>query len=325
MTLAPEVLTGKPDLLSDVLARVRLSGAIFLRGEYSAPWALDSPESHELLQLLAPGAKRLILFHIVREGSCWVSARGERVEMRAGDVAVLPFADRHLMGSPGYADAIPIAQLLPPPPWDGVPTCRFEGGGANTSVVCGYLKCDDLLFNPMLRLLPPLFRVRPQPGPAEQWMHACVQYALDENVHRRPGGASVMARLPELLFIEALRLYANGIPANATGWLAAMKDPVVGHALAHMHAEPAHRWSVTELATRSFTSRSVLDDRFRKLLGCSPIRYLTEWRLQLAADLMRGGRIKLADVAQRVGYESEEAFSRAFRRHVGQSPGQWRA
>ncbi|HXN15247.1 MAG TPA: AraC family transcriptional regulator [Usitatibacter sp.] len=313
-----------PDLLSEVLAHVRLSGAIFLRGEYAAPWAFDSPESHELAAVLAPGAKRLILFHIVREGRCWVSAKGERVELAAGDVAVLPFADRHLMGSPGCDKAVPIAELLPPPPWSGVPTCRFDGGGENTGVVCGYLKCDELLFNPALRMLPALFRVRPRPGPGAQWMQACVQYALEETAHRRPGGADLMSRLPELLFIEALRLYAQSVDANARGWLAAMKDPVVSHALAHLHAQPAHKWTVTELATRSFTSRSVLDERFRRLLGCSPIRYLTEWRLQLAADLLRGNRLKLAAVAERVGYESEAAFSRAFRRHAGCSPARWR-
>jgi AraC-like DNA-binding protein len=330
MTVPPDELTAKPgsqpptDLLSDALARVRLSGAIFLRGEYGAPWALDSPESHELVQVLAPGAKRLILFHIVREGRCWVSARGRRVELTAGDVAVLPFADRHLMGSPGCDKAVPIAGLLPPPPWSSIPTCRVDGGGENTGVICGYLKCDDLLFNPFLRLLPPLFRVRPPPGPAAEWMSACVRFALDQGDARRPGSATMMARLPELLFVEALRLYAQDLPGNETGWLAALHDPVVGHALSHLHAEPAHKWTVTELATRSFTSRSVLDERFRRLLDCSPIRYLAEWRLELAADLLRSTRMKVGAVAKQVGYESEEAFSRAFRRRVGTSPARWR-
>jgi transcriptional regulator GlxA family with amidase domain len=154
-------------------------------------------------------------------------------------------------------------------------------------------------------------------------MQACVRYALDESGQKRPGASSLMTRLPELLFIEALRLHAEGLPVDGGGWLAALRDPVVGQALAHLHAEPAHKWTVTELATRSFTSRSVLDDRFRKRLGCSPIRYLTEWRLQLAADLLRTTRLKHAAIAERVGYESEEAFSRAFRRYVGSSPSNW--
>jgi AraC-like DNA-binding protein len=330
MTVPPNELTGKPglqpptDLLSDALARVRLSGAIFLRGEYGAPWALDSPESQDLVQVLAPGAKRLILFHIVREGRCWVSARGDKVELEAGDVAVLPFADRHVMGSPGSGKAVPIAELLPPPPWSGVQTCRVDGGGEKTGVVCGYLKCDDLLFNPFLRLLPPLFRVRPQAGPAAEWMSACVRFALEQGDSARPGSATMMARLPELLFVEALRLHAQDLPGNETGWLAALQDPVVGDALSHLHAEPAHKWTVTELATRCFTSRSVLDERFRRLLDCSPIRYLAEWRLELAADLLRSTRMKIAAVAEQVGYESEEAFSRAFRRRVGTSPARWR-
>lgn len=330
MTIAPERLTGKPrfepprDILSDVLARVRLSGAIFLLGDYRAPWALDSPETCELVQLLAPGARRLILFHILREGRCWVQARGVRVELQAGDIAVLPFADRHVMGSPGCERAVPIAHLLPPPPWEGIPVCRCDGGGESSSVVCGYLKCEELLLGSMLRLLPPLFRARPERGAATQLMHACVEYALDEAAHARAGGATMLARLPELLFVEALRIHAESQPDDATGWLAATRDPVVGHALSHLHAEPARKWSVTELATRCFTSRSVLDERFRRLLGCSPIRYLTEWRLQLAAEALRSTRAKVGAIARDVGYESEEAFSRAFRRYVGSSPGQWR-
>lgn len=330
MTAAPEQLIAKPgiepaqDILSDVLARVRLSGAIFLQGEYAAPWAFDSPESHELIRVLAPGARHLIVFHIVREGRCWVSSRGARLELQAGDVAVLPHADRHVMGSPGHERAVAIAELLPPPPWNGVQVCRYDGGGENTGVVCGYLKCEELLFNPFLRRLPPAFRVRPAPGPAAKWMQACIDYALDESAWRQPGGAALQSRLPEMLFVEALRLYAQGMPGDGIGWLAATQDPVAGHALGLMHADPSRKWSVTELATRCFSSRSVLDERFRRLLGCSPIRYLTEWRLQLAAELLRGTRLKVADVGARVGYDSEEAFSRAFRRHLGSSPARWR-
>lgn len=331
MTVPPHELIEKPglqaspDLLSDALSHVRLSGAIYLRGDYSAPWAFDSPECHEVIEILAPGAQRLIIFHIVREGRCWISARGQRLELEAGDVAVLPFGDRHMMGSEGCDAAVPIVELLPPLPWTGVQTCRVDGGGDNTGVICAYLQCDDLLFNPFLRLLPPVFRVRPQPGPAADWMAACVRFALNQSDEALPGSATMVARLPELLFIEALRMYARELPDTETGWLAALGDPVVGHALSHLHADPARKWTVTELATRCFTSRSVLDERFRRLLGSSPIRYLTEWRLQLAADLLRSTRMKVAAVGEQVGYESEQAFSRAFRRHVGASPARWRA
>ena len=317
------LIADKADLLSDVLSHVRLAGAMFLRGEYSAPWSLDSPDAADLVALLAPGAERLILFHIVNEGSVWVSAGGERVEAEAGDIIVLPHGHRHLMGSAEPAKPVTIAELLPPPPWEGVPYCRLDGGGQKTGIVCGYLRCEELLFNSFLRRLPPIFRVRPTPGPAKEWMQACVTYALDERMHSRQGGATLRARLPELLLMEALRLYCEQTPPD-TGWLAAINDPVVGRALAFLHAEPARKWTVETLARAAATSRSVLDERFRNLLGQPPIHYLAEWRMQLAAGLLCATRLTLAAVAEQAGYGSEEAFSRAFRRYLGRSPGQWR-
>lgn len=313
----------RTDLLSDVLFRIRLSGAIFLRGEYSAPWAFDSPDSHALIELLAPGAQRLILFHVVREGRAWVSARGERIDLEAGDIAVLPHADRHLMGSLQPAEPVAIADLLPPLPWQGVPVCRFSGGGEITGVVCGYLKCEELLFNSLLRRLPPVFRVRPPAGPGAELVRACISYALDESRHSRQGGATLMARMPELLLIEALRLYSEQT-AVGTGWLAAINDAVVSRALALLHAEPVRKWTVEELACRAATSRSVLDERFRNLLGQAPMRYLAEWRMQLAAGMLKHSDMNLAAIAEAVGYGSEEAFGRAFQRHLGTTPAQWR-
>jgi AraC-like DNA-binding protein len=319
---APAALA-EADLLSDVLSHVRLCGAIFLRGEYSAPWAFDSPESDELRKMLAPGAERLVLFHIIREGRAWVSAEGQEIEAVAGDIVVLPYGHRHVMGSPEATDIRPIAELLPPPPWPSMPVCRFAGGGDNTGLVCGYLQCDELLFNAFLRRLPPLFRVRPEPGPAADWMAACVAYALTETEQPRQGRGIVMTRLPELLFVEALRLFAEQ-GSGKGGWLAALKDPVAGRALGLLHADPAHGWTTEELARRAATSRSVLGERFRALLGQSPIQYLTQWRMQVAADLLRTTGLKLSEIAERCGYGSEEAFSRAFRRQLGQWPAHWR-
>jgi AraC-like DNA-binding protein len=311
-------------LLSDVLSRIRLSGAIFLRGEYSAPWAFDSPEAPDLVNLLAPDASRLVLFHVVREGRAWVSARGELIDLEPGDLAVLPHADRHVMGSrPERTDPVPIADLLPPLPWQGVPVCSFAGGGENTGVVCGYLRCDELLFNSFMRQLPAVLRVRPPVGASSELIRACVNYALDERSHPRTGGAPLATRMPEMLLIEALRIYSEDSTSDK-GWLAAISDPVVGRALSLLHSEPTFRWTVGELASRAATSRSVLDERFRRFLGGPPMRYLTEWRLQLAADLMKDTTAKLADIAQSVGYGSEEAFSRAFHRYLGASPGHWR-
>ena len=307
-----------------MLSRIKLDGAIFLRGEDSAGWAFDSPESSDLVGLLAPGAQRLILVHIVRKGHAWVSAGNLRVELEPGDVAVLPHAHRHLMGSISEAaDPIPIADLLPPPPWDGVPICRFDGGGDQTDVVCGYLRCDDLLFNSFMRRLPAVFRVRPPSGPTADLIRACVNYAVDERAHSRHGGAPLTARMPELLLTEALRLYSEQ-DSNDDGWLTAINDSVVNRALTLLHAEPGRRWTVDELARQAATLRSVLDERFRKRLGQSPMRYLAEWRIQLGADLMKNSGTKLTAIAQTVGYGSEEAFSRAFQRHLGISPARWR-
>jgi AraC-like DNA-binding protein len=317
------VATQRVDLLSDVLAHIRLSGAVFLNGKYSAPWALSSPDNPDLIALLAPGATRLILFHIVREGRAWMSAGGFQVEAEAGDIVVLPHAYRHAMGSLERAEPVPIATLLPPPPWQGIPTCRVEGGGEAAQIVCGYLRCGDLLFNSFMRRLPPIFRVRPPKGPTAEWIRACINYALDQSEQSRQGSAMMLSRLPELLLMEVLQLHCEQDP-NGTGWLAATGDPLIGRALALIHAAPARKWTVEDLARCAATSRSVLDARFRDVLGQAPIRYLAEWRMQLAADLLRSTALKMAAIAEEVGYGSEEAFSRAFQRHLGRSPAEWR-
>ncbi|WP_296744512.1 AraC family transcriptional regulator [Mesorhizobium sp.] len=328
----PDTLIGQPadsrregskDVLLDVLSQVRLSGAVFLLGEYRAPWALDSPEAEDMAKLLATGSKRLILFHIVQEGCFRISARGIQVEGQEGDLIVLPHGDRHLMGNPALSDATPASELVPPPPWQSLPVVRIDGGGETTRLVCGYLTCDQLLFNVFLQRLPPVFCVRPRAGAATEWMQACFTYALGESVNAGQGNRLLMARLPELLFIEALRLYSEQISPD-TGWLAAVGDPVLGRALGLIHAEPTKKWNNEELARCAATSRSVLDERFRKLLGQSPMRYLTEWRMQMAADLLRDRKMKLLAIAERCGYGSEEAFSRAFHRCLGVSPAQWR-
>jgi AraC-like DNA-binding protein len=308
-------------LLSDVLAQVRLSGALFLKGEYSTPWAFDSPGNCALIDLLCPGAERLIVFHTVREGGAWVEAAGHRVELGPGDFAILPASHRHLVGSlAAPAEPVQIATLLPPTPWDGVQTLVYGGGGENTEMICGYFRCDELLFNAFLRSLPPVIGVRPT-GATAGLLDAALTYALEDGGHM--GGMASTGRVPELLLVEVLRLYSEQSPAP-TGWLAATGDPVVSRALKLLHGDPARNWNVEELARRANTSRSVLGERFRALLGQSPIRYLVEWRMQLAAGLLRSTGLRLAAIAERSGYGSEAAFSRAFHRHLGMSPAQWR-
>ena len=219
-----------------------------------------------------------------------------------------------------------ITTLLPPPPWTEFPHIDYGGNGETTRVVCGYLRGDAVLFDPVLRALPPLFVVRPPDGPAAAWLQASVEYALTDPPPLYHGLSRANQRLPELLFIEVLRLYLHDSDdAEVTGWLAALRDPVVGQALSLLHADPAHDWTVAELASAVAASKTVLVDRFGTLLGRPPIRYLTEWRLNLASGLLRTTGLGVAEIGARVGYTSEEAFSRAFKRSLGQAPAHWRA
>ena len=333
MIQMPKNLTDRPvhgehaaalDLMDDVLSRIRLAGAIFLRAECTAPWACESPSAGELRRLLKSQAKRLVLFHVVAEGSCWIRVGEERVEASAGDVLVFPYADQHAMGVAEHVPPVHISALLPSPPWDELPVIRHGGGGDRTSVVCGYLCCDAPLFEPVVNALPPVFIVRPPSGPIADWVNASIQYALDRST--TPTAQRGMAvRLPELLLLEILRLYVQSGPPQLSGWLAALHDPIVGSALAALHGEPARAWTLDELARRCACSRSTLNERFSRLVGRPPMRYLAEWRLQLAAGLLQETTLAVAAIAYRVGYESEAAFNRAFKRTMGRPPAQWRA
>jgi AraC-like DNA-binding protein len=312
----------RAELLADVLRHIRLSGAIFMRGVYGAPWALETPSAQHLIDMLAPGWERLIPFHAIRRGVAWVHGNGIHNELQLGDLAILPHAHQHLLGAgPLSTRSTPIVSVLPPLPWTAMPLVELDGGGTRTEIVCGYFRCDDLLFNTVLRHLPPIFVVRPE-GAVAEFFTATMNYVMSEAPF--PGKEAPMAaRMPELLLAEALRIYSETAPA-ANGWLAATLDPVISRTLAILHRDPAHDWSVEELARQANTSRSVLGERFRTLLGQSPMQYLIEWRMQLAAGLLRSSSAKIADIAEQVGYGSDAAFSRAFHRHVGAWPADWR-
>ena len=334
MTQLPKHLIESPEadpqapglrLLDDVLAMIRLSGAIFLRAEFRAPWALESPLPSELGTVLSTTAKRLILFHIVVEGACLTRLdTGTEATATAGDVIVLPYGDRHVMSSDDATAPVSVVALLERPPWTTFPALRLGARGAPTRIVCGYLRCDDPIFDPVVRALPPLFVVTPPSGPSASWVAASIQYALHATDGRAAAEGGVGTRLPELVLAEVLRLYIKSRPRDLGGWLAAVRDPHVGRALVELHASPAQAWTVAELARRAACSRSTLDQRFRQLLGRSPMRYVTEWRLRMAATLLRDTSLGVAAVAYRVGYESEEAFNRAFKRVHGVPPAQWR-
>ena len=313
------------DALTAALQRLRLQGAVFLRAEYREAWAYESLTGPATAQLLRPGTDRVILFHVVAAGTCWVQVGdGERHWARTGDVIVLPYGDQHSMGGVGDARSVPLASIMEPPPWRRMPVIRHGEGGRQTDVVCGFLHSDDALFDPRLRVFPPVFVVRPD-GPAAEFVRANVAYALEQADTSPLGPDGIPTRLPELLLIEVLRLHLATAPAVDHGWLAALHDPVLNPALAALHAAPERKWTVSDLAREAAVSRSLMDARFREVLGRSPIRYLTEWRMHLAQDLLASTDLGVGAVARRVGYDAEEAFSRAFKRTYGSSPTAWRS
>ena len=327
MTVTPPLLAETPErrALDDALARLRLEGAIFLRAEYSEGWAFESPDGPTSAALLHPGAERVILFHVVASGRCWIRiGDGDRHWADPGDVIVIPYGDQHYMGGESPAEVVSITSILEPPPWEQMPVIRHGAGGELTNIVCGYLACDDPLFDPGLRALPPVFVVHPDEA-AVSWVRSSIDYALAATSATPSGTLTVSPRIPELLLVEMLRLHLATAPAAEQGWLAALRDPILAPALALLHAQPERKWTVAELAADVAVSRSLLDERFRKGLGRSPIRYLSDWRMHVAKELLATTDLGVVGVARRVGYDSEEAFSRAFKRSHGRSPTNWRA
>jgi AraC-like DNA-binding protein len=329
MTRTPFVPAPPPNdpiaVVSRVLELVRLSGAIFFLSDFRSPWSYTSPPREQLEAILPPSPGSLLMFHIVVEGTCWVAlGDGVRREVHEGEVVVMPYGDPNTWGSLEPADPVPIGTIMPPLPWTTLPRLSHGGDGAPTTVVCGYLRGDAILFDPVLRALPPLFVVRPPDGPARDWLDASVRYAMAASAPA-PGQPGVDTRLPEALFAEVLRLYlAQTERPDVSGWLAALRDPLLGPVLALLHADPARRWTVRDLAMASAVSRTVLVEAFDRLLGRPPIRYLTEWRLRLAVGRIAGGAT-VAEAAEAAGYGSEAALSRAFKREFGEAPAHWRA
>ena len=308
--------------LNEALGHVRLDGAIYLRAGYTERWALADQGGPMFAAMMHPGAERLILFHVVASGHCFVAcADGERYWASAGEVIVLPYGDAFLMGGLEPVEPVSILSVVPPPPWTEMPIVRHGEGGARTDVVCGFLYSEDPLFDPALKAFPPAFVVRPPPGPARTWFDASIAYALEGS---SAGVGAQATKLPELLLIEVLRLHLANAPASERGWLAAVRDPLLATAMKAIHAAPDRKWTVADLAQEAAVSRSLLDGRFRDVLGLSPIRYLNEWRMRIAEDLLATTEVTIAAIARRVGYDSEEAFSRAFKRAHGHAPSQWR-
>ncbi len=312
------------DALSETLRVVRLVGAIFISARFTAPWCYQSPHASTAAPLLEPGAERVVIFHLITEGECFVELEGQpAMRLQAGDAVIFPQGDAHLMTSePGLvpAQGADLCKVLARRPRQ----LAYGGGGATTRLVCGYLACDATLAQLMLDGLPQVVRVNVRGSNSGIWLEASVRYALAEARSPRPGGEGVLAKLAEVLFIEVLRLHMNAQGVQATGWLAGLGDRVVGPALNALHARPAHAWTLEELAREAHTSRSVLAERFQQFVGRSPIQYLTQWRMLLAANLLSRSNSSLARIAEDVGYQTDTAFSRAFRREYGTPPAAWR-
>ncbi len=319
------LMSGPVDPLADILRYIRISSAIFLRGDFREPWAFRSCTADELVSVLELEAAHPILFHIVQKGVCHVALdTGEFATARAGEALVLPYSNVHRMGYPPGTDPAPIETLLPQPPWPSIPTITHGGNGAPTKILCGYLLCAETIFNPVLKALPKLIHVRPRSTALQELLAAGLNFTIAAAHEKSAIGAASESRLPELLLIECLRQYTDTLPDDEKGVLAALRDPVVAKVLGVLHGNPSRRWTLDALASEVGSSRPVIANRFKNLLGQSPIRYLTNWRLQMAARMLSDTQMPVSEIAFRVGYESEAAFSRAFKRRLGHAPTYWR-
>jgi AraC family transcriptional regulator, alkane utilization regulator len=312
------------DVLSDVLRTIRLEGALFLNGEMHAPWCFNVPKGTDIAQVLKPGARRLAICHLVLQGECWIQvAGGEPVRLSAGEVVAMPHGDSHVLGSGLQHAAVDLAHVVQPrvPELDRI---RYGGDGECTVIVCGWFTYESDAPNPVMANLPRLFSTSVRQRPAGAWIEQSLNFVLRDAASRTPGSGILAAKVAEVLFAETLRGYIESLPASNLGWLSGLRDAQVGRCLALMHEKPAHAWTVESLAQEACTSRSVLAERFAQLVGCPPMQYLTRWPMTVAAGLLRTERANLARVAEDVGYDSEAAFNRAFKREYGVSPGLWR-
>ena len=316
------------DALSDVLRSVRLEGACYITAEFTAPWCIRGELGLKSVRARLAGAEHVAFFHFLTEGRCKVrlAEGGETLEAKAGDLVLFPQEGRHLMGTDLQLAPMEREAAISPDPQSGAQFFRLAhgGGGAMTRFVCGYLALSRAAFRPLFQSLPKIVCIPIGDGPAAAMLRELFEAGVRESAAPRPGANSVLAKVAELLFVEALRRHAERLPPGGSGWLAGVRDPHVGRALGLLHADPGRAWTVDELARDVALSRSALAERFVALVGESPMQYLTRWRLALAAQSLRAGREAIARIAADSGYESEAAFSRAFKREFGKPPASWR-
>jgi len=318
------------DALSEVLGVIRLTGAVFLEMELRAQWSYLTAPARAIAAVLMPEADHVVPYHLLLDGTCYARLLdGEFVELSAGELVMFPAGDRHVLATASDA-SLPLAptestgETLDCLKRNEIVPFKSGEGGSATRIVCGYLACDKRLAEPILLSLPRLLKLSMREGSTAAWMQSSIRFSVAQTASGRPGSAMILARLSEVLFAEAIRQHMDAMPPQETGWLAALRDRHVGRALALMHEQPAHPWTVDALARKVALSRSALGQRFTALIGRPPMEYLTRWRIVLAARRLRESHAAIVDVAADVGYESESAFNRAFKRQFGSPPAAWR-
>ncbi len=313
------------DVLSEVLRVVRLQGALFYHAEFSSPWSVYAAGSRELARYFAIETKQVIVYHLLTEGRASVRLdSGDRLSLEAGDIVMIPHGDRHVVengpASRTVDDGAHLAHVLS----QGLKRWCVGGGGEITRFICGYMACEPRLGQVFLGGLPPLFKVNMRTHSSDAWLENSIRFFVDQADRFQPGGEAVLARLSEVLFVETLRAWIAQLPPRQAGWLAGARDSEVGKVLALMHSKPAHPWTIASLAKEAGTSRSVLAERFRHYLDQAPMAYLTRWRLQLGAQMLASTNHSVLQIAAEVGYESEAAFNRAFKREFDVPPARFR-
>ena len=309
------------DPLSDLLRVVRLDGAFFYAVEAAEPWSVEAVAAEELTPRIMPAAEHLISYHVLTEGRCYAGLVGEEpVELAAGDVIVFPQGDAHVMSSGRGVRIGPDVHASAPARYPGT-VFLGDHGPRSASFVCGFLGCDRRPFNPLLAALPRRMHMR---GMSNAWLGGYTRQLTEESRLGRAGADCVLTRLAELMFIEVVRRYLDDLPPGQTGWLAGLRDEMVGRVLTLLHARPGHPWTLADLAGEAASSRSSLAKRFAELVGQPPMQYLTQWRIQVAANALAQSGAKVATIGAEVGYDSEAAFSRAFKKATGLAPGAWR-
>jgi AraC-like DNA-binding protein len=314
------------DVLSEVLKAVKLDGAVFFNGEFSAPWCVREPDAGTMATYLSARSQHVIIFHLLTEGCghARIEGDGRPVPLVAGDIVMFPHGDAHLMGNGPPVKPVDSTKQLQQVLAEGRMLSQWGGGGELTKLICGYLTCDRQLSQVFLAGLPSIVKINIRDQASGRWLEDTLRYSIEHAENSGPGSTTVVAKLSEVLFVETLRRYVAQLPREQSGWLAGVRDPEVGKTLALLHRKPAHSWTIASLATEVGISRSVLAGRFRRYLSETPIAYLTRWRLQLGAQMLKSTSNSVAQIAAEVGYESEPSFNRAFKREFGLPPARFR-